>query len=196
MAEAPATGSVVSVRLTRPAGPDPWFARRPAAAVAVSAVLYAVVLALRFAVDYAGDSVSLLYVLPIALLAVTFGLRAGLAAGVLGILLVVVWVLVENVQLTAWGWLTRAVPMLLLGVLVGDAMDRLRASERERRRLAALAQRHRDAVEIQDSVVQHLAAAKWALETGRSDRGLEILTGTLDSTQRLVSDLLGDADRR
>ena len=172
----------------------PWFRGRPGLTLAVAVALYAAVLGLRLAVDTAEEPITLLFCLPIALLAVAFGLRAGLLAGLAGILLLALWVLVERLDLSILGWATRAVPMLLLGVLLGDAVDRLRRSEQERRRLEAVAQRHRDAVEINDSVVQGLSAAKWALESGRDDRGLQIVTETLDAAQELVSDLLRDAD--
>jgi K+-sensing histidine kinase KdpD len=160
----------------------------------VAAALYAAVLGLRFSVHSVEDPITLLFCLPIALLAVAYGLRAGLFAGLSGVLLVAIWVSVEHVSLSVLGWATRLIPMLLLGVLLGDAVDRLRRSEEERRRLEAVAQRHRDAVEFNDSVVQGLSAAKWSLEAGRADRGLEIVTQTLDAAQDLVSELLRDAD--
>jgi len=171
----------------------PWFRGRPVPTLAVAAGLFAAVLGLRFAVDDPTDPVTLLFCLPIALLAVAFGLRAGLLGGLTGVLLLAVWVGVDGVHLSALGWATRMVPMLLLGVLLGDAVDRLDRLEEERRRLEAVAQRHRDAVEFNDSVVQGLTAAKWALEAGRDDRALEILTCTLGEAQQLVSELLRDA---
>ena len=58
----------------------------------------------------------------------------------------------------------------------------------------AAAQRHRDAVDFNDSVVQELAAVKWALEAGHSERGLDIVTSTLDAAQDMVSQMLRDAD--
>lgn len=181
--------------IARPS-PDgaPWFRSRPGLTLGVAAALFAAVLGLRFTVPSVEDPITLLFCLPIALLAVAYGLRAGLFAGLSGVLLVALWVSVEHVSLSVLGWATRVIPMLLLGVLLGDAVDRLRRSEEERRRLEAVAQRHRDAVEFNDSVVQGLSAAKWALEAGRDDRGLEIVTQTLDAAQELVSELLHDAD--
>ncbi|GAB2696501.1 hypothetical protein [Thalassiella azotivora] len=175
-------------------GDGPWFRGRPLAAVVVVAALFAGVLGLRFAIGTADDALALLYALPIALVAVAFGFRAGVAAGALGIALVVLWVLVEGVELSALGWVARAAPLLLLGGLLGDATDRLRASETRRRALEVAAERHRDAVEINDTVVQGMAAAKWALEAGQHERGLQLLSDTITQAQQLVSELLREAD--
>jgi hypothetical protein len=84
--------------------------------------------------------------------------------------------------------------MLLLGVLLGHAADQLRRSEAERNRLMAAAQRHRDALEFNDRIVQELAAAKWALEAGRPERGLDILRNTVNAAEDMVSQMLRDAD--
>jgi hypothetical protein len=53
--------------------------------------------------------------------------------------------------------------------------------------------RHRDAIEINDSVVQALVAAKWALEVGNVERGLDAVSDALGTAQQLVADLLGDS---
>jgi hypothetical protein len=177
----------------RPGGAGPWFTGRPRLTVAVAVGLYAAVLGLWFVVDAPADAVSLLFCLPIALLAVAFGLRAGLLGGVAGIGLVGLWVAMNDVGLSALGWATRLVPMVLLGGLLGHAVDRLHRSERQRRQLEAAAQRHRDAVEINDTIVQGLAAAKWALESDELARGLEVVTETLQLSQGIISDLLRDA---
>jgi hypothetical protein len=189
-------GEVMQDMETARPSPDaaPWFRNRPGVTLGVASALYAAVLGLRFAVHTTEDPITLLFCLPIALLAIAHGLWAGLLAGLSGIFLVAVWVSVAHLNLSFLGWATTAIPMLLLGVLLGDAVDQLRRSEEERRRLEAAAQRHRDAVGFNDSVVQGLSAAKWALEAGRDDRGLEIVTQTLDVAQELVSELLRDAD--
>jgi hypothetical protein len=172
---------------------EPWFHRRPGLTIGVASALYAVVLGLQWLV--AGpEPITLLFCFPIALLAVAFGLRAGLLAGLGGIVLVAVWASVGGVELSFWGWVTRAAPMLLLGVLLGHAADQLRRSEAERNRLMAAAQRHRDALEFNDRIVQELAAAKWALEAGRPERGLDILRNTVNAAEDMVSQMLRDAD--
>jgi hypothetical protein len=101
---------------------------------------------------------------------------------------------VGGIELSFWGWVTSAAPMLLLGGLLGHAADQLRRSEAERNRLMTAAQRHRDAVEFNDRIVQELAAAKWALEADHPDRGLDILTNTVNAAEDMVSQMLRDAD--
>jgi hypothetical protein len=172
---------------------EPWFHRRLGLTIAVASALYAAVFGLQWLV--AGpEPITLLFCFPIALLAVAFGLRAGLLAGLVGIVLVAVWASVGGVELSFWGWVTRAAPMLLLGALLGHAADQLRRSEAERNRLMAASQRHRDAVEFNDRIVQELSAAKWALEAGRPERGLDILRNTVNAAEDMVSQMLRDAD--
>ncbi|MBN9609120.1 MAG: hypothetical protein BGO26_14035 [Actinobacteria bacterium 69-20] len=180
--------------LLRDRAGQPWFHRWPAASIAVAALLYAGVFALRMTTGTPADATMLFFELPIALLAVTFGLVAGLAGGLIAVGLMVIWAVTEHIDLSLLGWVTRALPMLLLGVLVGRAADRLRTSEAERAKLDAAAHWHRQAVEINDSIVQGLSAAKWSLEAGKHERALETVTDTLDSAQTLVSQLLRDAE--
>ena len=177
-----------------PAVREPWFRARPVATVVVASALFGLVTVVRFAIPDVSQPLSLFYALPVALLAVAFGRTAGLLSGVAALALVALWVWLEGVHATPLGWATRAVPLLLLGGLLGDATDRLRATELHRAALQAAAQRHRDALEINDSIVQGVAAARWALEAGHAERALDLLTETLGSSRRLVSDLLRDAE--
>jgi hypothetical protein len=172
---------------------EPWFHRRPGLTIAVALALYAGVLGLRWLVA-PPEPIMLLFCFPIALLAVAFGLRAGLLAGLAGLVLVALGTSLDGIELSFWGWVTRAAPMLLLGGLLGHAADQLRRSEAERNTLMAAAQRHRDAVEFNDRILQELAAAKWALEAGHSERGLDIVTKTLEAAQDMVSQMLRDVD--
>ncbi len=176
----------------------PWFRRNPALAAVVAAALFAAILVLRLAAGDAEDAYSMLYVLPVALLAVGFGLRGGLAGGLLSVGLMIIWVLARDVTLSPSGWLSRALPVILLGALLGQASDRLLRSEAERRSLAEAALLHRQAIEINDVIVQGMAAAKWSLEAGRVEAGLLTLDETLEQAQQLVSGLIREAgmDRR
>ncbi|MEI8406640.1 MULTISPECIES: hypothetical protein [unclassified Kribbella] len=172
---------------------EPWFRQRPVIALGVAVVLYATVLSLRLLAGGAADAYSLLYVFPVALIAITFGLRAGLAAGLVAVGLMVVWAVVEEVSLSPAGWGSRVLAVLLLGLLLGDASDRLRRAEAEKRRLEAAALLYREAIEINDSLVQGMAAARWALEAGRLDAGLRTLEQTIVQAEELVSGLIRQA---
>ena len=172
----------------------PWFRDRPRATIAVAGALFTAIFATRIALGGAADGAAMLYVLPIALVAVAFGFRAGLTAGLVGVLLVVLWVVLTDVTLTPLGWVSRALPMLLLGCLLGDATDRLRATEAERRTLEVAARGRRDAIEVNDTIVQGMSAAKWSLESGNLEAGLAILTQTLEVGHDLVSELMRRAD--
>lgn len=175
------------------AGTGPWFRARPRRALLVAAILYLGVLALRLLTDNALDAISMLYVFPVALVAMVGGRWTGLVAGGLAVGLVAVWAVLQGVELSALGWASRVLPLLLVGMLIGDASDRLEeaATEREARKLAQL--RQREAVEINDSLVQGMAAAKWAMEAGRHEDGLQLLGETIEQAHRLVSTLIREA---
>src|SRR6187401_581759 len=93
---------------------DPWFRRHPGLALTVAGTMFAAVLSLRLSSGTPADAYSMLYALPVALVATAFGLRAGTVAGLLGVALVVLWVVVQDVSLSPTGWVSRAVPLLLL----------------------------------------------------------------------------------
>lgn len=172
---------------------EAWFRRRPPLTWAAVAALFVGVFLLRLSGGTVEDAYSMLYVFPVALVAFAFGLRKGAAAGVLAVLLIVVWAVARGVHLDPAGWASRILPILLLGVLLGDASDRLRRNEAERRRLETAALLHRDAIEINDSLVQGMAAAKWSLEAGDVDTGLRTLNATISQAQELVSGLIRQA---
>lgn len=168
--------------------------RRQTFTLAVAGVLYAVVLVVRLSTGDVSDAYSMFYTLPVALIAMTFGMRAGAWAGMLAVALIALWTQVDDVHLTATGWASRVVPILLLGLLVGEATDRLRALEANQRRLEAAALLHREAIEINDSLVQGMAAAKWSLEAGNVEAGLRLLDETITRAHDLVSGLIRRAD--
>jgi glucose-6-phosphate-specific signal transduction histidine kinase len=173
---------------------EPWFRQRPRIAVAVIATLFVVVLAARLLTGSPADAFSMLYVLPVALAATTFGRRGGVPASLLAVALIGAWVVAREVHLTPTGWATRVVPILLLGFLLGRAVDRLREAEDDRRRLERAALLHREAIEINDSLIQRMSAAKWSLEAGQTDTGLRILTAAVSDAQQMVSGLITRAD--
>lgn len=173
---------------------EPWFSLRPRLALSVIGMLFMAVLTLRLFAGDPVDAYSMLYVLPVALAATAFGVRGGVFAGVIALALMLIWILVRDVTLSPTGWATRMVPILLLGVLLGRAIDRQRRAESDRRELEAAALLHAEAIEINDSLVQRMSAAKWALEAGQTDAGLAMLTTAVSEAHRLVSGLLRRAD--
>ena len=163
--------------------------------MAVASLLYLGVLVLRLAAGSSPEPpYSMLYALPVALLATAFGARAGTAAGLLAVALMMVWAVVDHVTLDPVGWASRVVPVLLLGVLLGQATDRIRIAEAERRRLETTALLHREAIEINDTLVQGMAAAKWSLEAGQIEGGLRLLDDAIRRGHELVSGLIRRAD--
>jgi hypothetical protein len=177
-------------------GAGPWFVGRPRIAVATAATLFVGTFALLLTTGPESDVSALLFSLPIALLAAAFGLRGGVAAGVVSVGLLAVLPLTGRDTFTGVGWITRIVPLLLLGALLGDALDRLRRAETERIRLMEAERRHREAIQLNDTIVQSLSAAKWALESADLESGLEIVAETLGRSQQLVSDLIRGAELR
>lgn len=172
----------------------PWFSSQPTVTVGVIVALFAAVFTVRILAGTAVDAYSMLYVFPIALAATAFGRTAGTLSGLFAIVLVVAWALIRDVTLGPSGWASRALPLLLLGYLLGSAMDRARRAEVERRRTEIAALMHREAIEINDSLIQRMAAAKWALEAGQTESTERILTETMSDAQGLVSSLITRAN--
>jgi diguanylate cyclase len=109
-------------------------------AVAVAAALFAAILVLRLAAGTAGDAVSFLYLIPVALVAIACGERGGLIAGALAFAMASGWALLEGVDVTVLGYLVRAAVFLLIGDLVGRFATGLRALETESARHFELSQ--------------------------------------------------------
>jgi PAS domain S-box-containing protein len=70
--------------------------RRPRTVLAVAAALFAIIFAVALALGDETDLIAVLYVIPIALLAVEFGIAAGLLAAAIAIVAVVAWDLLDE----------------------------------------------------------------------------------------------------
>ena len=157
--------------------------------------MFVLITVLRFALgEDAVVGVTLFYVVPISLAALVWGRVLGAVTVCVALVLLVLWVLVADVELTALGWAARIVPMVFAGLLLGDVADRLRKAEQ-----AHLEQRereifHRQAVEVNDSLLQGMSAAKWALEAGNHELGIKALDDSIRAGQTLVSELIREAD--
>lgn len=169
----------------------PWFALHPAAAGVVIVALFAAVTTLRVLASGPDDATTLLYALPVALAAMSWGRVGGTTASVTSIVLLVAWVLGQHdIVLSPLGWAARTLPLILLGVLVGEAADAAARASRERLRLAVIEEQRRSAAEVNDTILQYLAVAKWQLEAGAVDAAGELLETAMRDGQRLVRDLL------
>jgi PAS domain S-box-containing protein len=120
---------------------------RRSLALAAGVALFAVVFAVRLASERDADAVGALFVLPVALLAGTLGLAAGLAAAGVAVVLLALAIELGGGDLLGLGNLlgeiTIFLVIFLVGGWVGTAVDRRRAAER---RLRALTEAVGDAV--------------------------------------------------
>lgn len=107
--------------------------------VAIALVLFADFYVLQAKDANPAAALEVLYVVPIALLALRFGLRGGLVGALVGLALIVVWDLgAGEFDVTVLGNLGWAIAFLLLGTLLGSFVD-------HRRRLEAEISRYYDA---------------------------------------------------
>jgi signal transduction histidine kinase len=134
-----------SATLARPGGEG--FVRRWAVPIAL--VLFVAIAVARFTIDDpSAGSLTLLFSLPIALLAIAQGAGAGLAAAGLSIVVVAGWAIAEDVSISAVDYVTRAVAFGTTGGVVGWFADRvrgnLRALHEREEALAAVSAQLRD----------------------------------------------------
>jgi hypothetical protein len=176
----------------------PWYRLHPGNAIGVAVGLFVVISILQWFNDESGQAIAVLYVLPIALLAVTLGERGGLTGAAAGFALFAVFTAARGVgDIDATGWVVRGVAMFLLGGLLGRAKDQTTASEcaalaEQERRSQVEEENHRyaEALEINDSLVQEIVAAKWMVEQGKSEQAGELLTEVIMRGERMVAGLL------
>jgi hypothetical protein len=98
--------------------------RRPRLALSVASALFALALTLRLVSGDSRHAISMLFVLPVALLAVTRGRRAGILGGLVAVAMVAIGASVTQTHLTALGWTSRAVPLLLVSTLLREGRPR------------------------------------------------------------------------
>jgi hypothetical protein len=149
----------------------------------VALLLYAVILLLLYVVTAPRTGISVLLVVPVALLALTNGLRGGLVGAVLAVVVWGVWAVTTSPTPGLSGWTTRLIAWVVVGVIVGRYEDTDRASLRRR-------MDERYAVEVHDRVVQALVLAHYQLATGE-DAG-HAVNRALDGAKDIISSRLGD----
>jgi signal transduction histidine kinase len=107
---------------------------RPWVVVAIAFALFMGGFALRLSVDDPGALIANTYTVPIALLAMVYGVRAGLGAAAFAVLLVWAWGEFQTVEPGLLGYSTRGGVFVLVAVLVGYYSERLKRDIAERRR--------------------------------------------------------------
>ena len=120
---------VERLRATTPTRASP---RRRAAIVAVAVVLFAIAFFARLAVNDPDALLANFYIVPIAVLAIEFGTRAGLIAAAFAFALVPAWSVINDVHVDALGYVSRGAAFLVTGLVVGGFSDRLRKDIAER----------------------------------------------------------------
>ncbi len=118
-------------RLKAPA-PPPSSGTKHAAVIAAATVLFAAAFAARLAVDDPDALLANFYIVPIALLAIEFGIRGGLVAAAVAFALVPAWSVINDVHVDALGYVSRGAAFVLTGVVVGRFSERLRHDMRVR----------------------------------------------------------------
>jgi diguanylate cyclase (GGDEF)-like protein/PAS domain S-box-containing protein len=97
----------------------------------IAALFFAAIFALRATIGSTGDAFSFLYVVPVVIVAVALGTRAGLLAGCVAFALSSLGGVIADLPGTPLGYVNRALVFLFIGGLVGRFADRLRALEAE-----------------------------------------------------------------
>ncbi|HEY1358467.1 MAG TPA: sensor domain-containing diguanylate cyclase [Thermoleophilaceae bacterium] len=104
---------------------------RPRLVLFGALVLFAVICGVRFAVSNPNDGIGQLYVLPVAILAVEFGWRGGVAGAMIAFVLWSGWAVIEDVEVTLLGHAIRALTYVFFGWLVGNLAARRQAAEKD-----------------------------------------------------------------
>ena len=111
----------------RATSPPPPSATRRGLVAGVAAVLFAATFAARLLVDDPDALLANFYVIPIAVLAIEFGVRAGLIAAALAFALVPAWSVINDVDVDALGYISRGAAFVVTGFVVGRFSERLRS---------------------------------------------------------------------
>jgi signal transduction histidine kinase len=109
-------------------------AARRVGVLLIALALFAVAFTARIVVSDPNALLANFYVVPIALLAIEFGTRAGLLAAAGAFALVPIWSLIETVHVSALGYVSRGAVFVVTGAVVGTFSERLRHDIAERKR--------------------------------------------------------------
>lgn len=111
------------------------WAERRAVVLTSAAILFLGVFALRQSSADPAPALALLYVVPIALVAIELGLLAGLMTATAALALVGVWALGADPEVSFMGMFTRGVAFFAVGSIAGRFSDQMRESQRRQQLL-------------------------------------------------------------
>jgi hypothetical protein len=160
-------------------------ASRRAELLVAAAAGFAAVFGLAMWIDDPRQAITVLYVVPIALVALATGVRAGVVAALLASALVAVWVAVGDVEIGMSGWISRLVAFFLIALLVGRYEQLARETVRQRLE-------ERAAAEVQEGVVQSLVIATYELRRGDSSAAESAVEDALGAAKEIISARLPD----
>jgi signal transduction histidine kinase len=107
---------------------------RRAAVVAVAVLLFGATFFARVVIPDPGALLANFYVVPTVVLAIEFGVRGGLVATPISVLLVYSWGVIDAVHVAPLGYVSRGAVVLITGTVVGRFSERLRLDIAERQR--------------------------------------------------------------
>ena len=160
---------------------------RRARRIGVAVVLTVIVIALRATFSMPSDGFLFLLIAPIAIIAVEFAFVGGLVAALIGAAIVIGFGLSGVMNYSNVGVAVRVAAFLIAGAGVGYLVQDRNRREAEIAALERRAQEQREAIQLNDDVVQGLAVAKMALEMGDAERAKTTMETTLKRAQQIAS---------
>ena len=110
----------------RASAPPPSSTAKRAAIIAIAALLFAATFTARVVISDPDALLANFYIIPIAVLAIEFGTRAGLLAAAVALALVPAWSVIADVHVHPLGYVARGAAFVITGVVVGRFSERLR----------------------------------------------------------------------
>jgi signal transduction histidine kinase len=162
---------IEQLKLTAPARSP----TRRAVVLTAAAILFAAAFTARLVISDPGALLANFYIVPIALVAIEFGTRAGLLAAAFAFALVPLWGVIDHVHISALGYVSRGAVFVITGAVVGTFAERLQADIVERQR------------------AQHQYAL-YADELERSNRHLSRSVGRLEAFAKIARAVGGETD--
>ena len=111
----------------RATAPPPASAAKRAAIVLIVTLLFAATFAARLAIDDPDALLANFYIIPIAVMAIEFGTRAGLLAAAVALALVPAWSVISDIHVHPLGYVARGAAFVITAVVVGRFSERLRS---------------------------------------------------------------------